>query len=152
MAEDVKGFLLQSAHRFQLNVEPGTGEGTYARVAAGLTTFDPQWNDEIDQTAYLDGDGHLSSDVTGKQLVISFEGHRKFGDVAQDYIASLQGALGEDVKSDFRWTDPSGTTIEGDVTIANVVVSGGAANEKSTFSFEIHFNGKPTIAETPPTP
>lgn len=140
------GFTLQSAHQFEINTTPGSEPtmGTFERLAAGINTFDPQWNEEIDQTPYLDGDGFGSSDVTAAQLVIAFEGHRKYGDAAQDFIASLQAELGEGRKTDFRWIDPAGDMFEGPVTIANIVGASGAANEKSTFSFEVHFNGKPT--------
>jgi hypothetical protein len=141
-----KGFTLQSAHMFEIDTAQSADEtaATYERLAAGLNSFDPQWNEEIDQTPYLDGDGFGSSDVTAAQLVIAFEGHRKYGDAAQDFIASLQSELGEGRKTNFRWTDPAGDIFEGPVTVANIVGASGAANEKSTFSFEIHFNGKPT--------
>lgn len=140
------GFTLQSAHRFEIETSQTADEMTqvWARVAAGINTFDPQWNEEIDQTPYLDGDGFGSSDVTAAQLVIAFEGHRKYGDAAQDFIAGLQAELGEGRKTKFRWTDPDGAIFEGPCTVANIVGASGAANEKSTFSFEIHFNGKPT--------
>lgn len=145
------GFTLQSAHNFEIEISRSGDELTqeWVRLAAGINTFDPQWNEEIDQTPYLDGDGFGSSDVTAAQLVIAFEGHRKYGDAAQDFIASLQAELGEGRKTQFRWTDPAGDIFEGPVTIANIVGSSGAANEKSTFSFEVHFNGKPTY--TPST-
>ncbi|MFD5849703.1 phage tail tube protein [Cytobacillus pseudoceanisediminis] len=143
------GFELNSAHKFEIDTaqdQTGTG-ATYERVAAGINSFDPQWNEEIDQTPYLDGEGFGSSDVTSAQLVITFEGHRKYGDPAQDFVAGLQIETGEARKTNFRWTDPSGDMFEGWVTVANIVGASGAANEKSTFSFEVHFNGKPTFTE-----
>lgn len=145
------GFALNSENKFEIDVTPGSAE-TYEILAAGLSTFDPQWNEELDQTQYMDGDGFASSDVTGAQLVISFEGHRKFGDAAQDFIASLQPALGEDRKTNFKWTDANGDEFSGNVTVANIVGGGGDANAKNTFSFEIHFNGKPTFTAAPVTP
>lgn len=146
------GFTLNSAHTFEIETTQTTDEMTqvWACVAAGINTFDPQWNEEIDQTPYLDGDGFGSSDVTAAQLVIAFEGHRKYGDEAQDFIAGLQTELGEGRKTLFRWTDPEGDSYEGPCTVANIVGASGAANEKSTFSFEIHFNGKPTYTPAAP--
>lgn len=145
-----KGFALNSENKFEIDTTPSEATETFARLAAGLSTFDPQWNEELDQTQYLDGDGFASSDVTGAQLVISYEGHRNFGDPAQDFIAGLQPLLGEDRKTNFRWTDANGDQFSGNVTVANIVSGGGDANAKNTFSFEIHFNGKPTYtpAET----
>ncbi|MCM3090200.1 MULTISPECIES: phage tail tube protein [unclassified Cytobacillus] len=139
-------FTLQSAHSFEIDTAQSADEtaATFALLAKGISSFDPQWNEEIDQTMYLDGDGFASSDVTGAQLVIAFEGHRAYGDPAQDFIASLQTETGEGRKTNFRWTEPDGGSFSGKVTVANIVGASGAANEKSTFSFEIHFNGKPT--------
>lgn len=145
-------FTLQSAHSFEIDTAQDAGgtSATYVPLAAGISSFDPQWNEELDQTMYLDGDGFASSDVTGAQLVIAFEGHRNYDDAAQNFIAGLQTGLGENRKTNFRWTEPDGGIFEGWVTVANIVGASGAANEKSTFSFEIHFNGKPTY--TPATP
>lgn len=140
-----KGFALNSENKFEIDTTPLGQQETYVRVAGGLNNFDPQWNEELDQTQYLDGDGYGSSDVTGAQLVISFEGHRNYGDAAQDYIASLQPLLGESRKTNFRWTQPNGDQFAGNVTVANIVGAGGDANAKTAFSFEVHFNGKPVF-------
>lgn len=151
---EVQGFTLQSDHKFFIDTDPTattpTPEEDYARLAAGISSFDPQWNEETDQTAYLDGDGYGSTDVTAAQLVISFEGHRKYGDAAQDFIAGLQSELGEGRKTNFYWLDPEGNKYSGNVTLVNIVGATGAANEKSGFSFEVHFNGRPTY--TPAVP
>lgn len=151
------GFSLQSEHQFWLNTTPGIfAPDNYVKVAAGLSSFDPQWNEEIDQTQYLDGNGYGSSDVTGAQLIIAFDGHRKYGDAAQDYVTNLQSTIGEARKTEFKWIDPDGDTYTGQVTISNIVGASGSANEKSAFSFEVHFNGKPVFTPstndvTPPT-
>ncbi|UQX56136.1 capsid protein [Cytobacillus pseudoceanisediminis] len=94
------GFELNSAHKFEIDTaqDISATASTYERVAAGINTFDPQWNEEIDQTPYFDGDGFGSSDVTSAQLVIAFEGHRKYGDAAQDFIAGLQIEMGKHEK------------------------------------------------------
>lgn len=147
-----EGFVLQSAHRFDIDVEQANdiAEAEWARLGAGLSNFDPEWNEEIDQTAYLDGDGFNSSDITGAQLVITFEGHRKIGDEAQDFIVGLQLQLGEGRKTNFRWTAPGGKVYTGWVTVAAIKNGGGDANAKSDFSFEIHFNGAPVDGEPEP--
>lgn len=140
------GFSLQSENQFWINTTPGVfAPDGYVKLAAGITSFDPQWNEEIDQTQYLDGDGYGSSDVTGAQLVIAFEGHRKYGDAAQDFVAGLQSVVGEGRKTEFKWIDADGDQYTGKITVANIVASSGAANEKSAFSFEAHYNGKPVF-------
>lgn len=146
----MEGLLLQSQHLFELNTTPGTQPGTYARLGAGLNNFEPSFNEEVDQSTYLDGDGFGESDVTGAQLILTFSGHRKYGDPAQDFIFSKAFSLGEERKTDFRWTQPDGTIIEGPCTIANIEGPSGDANAKGEISFEIHFNGRPQYS--PPTP
>lgn len=139
-----EGLLLQSKHEFEINTTPDEAEETWATLGAGLNNFEPNINDEVEQDFYLDGDGYASSDVVGAQLIISFSGHRKFGDDAQDYIfMELMFELGEERKTDFKWTLPDGGTIEGPVTIAEIEGPSGDANSKGEISFEIHFNGKP---------
>lgn len=146
-----EGLLLQSAHRFDIRTNPGeTGTATFARLAAGLNTFDPSFNEEVDQTQYLDGDGYGTSTVLGAQVTISFGGHRKYGDPAQDYIYGLVLEIGNKRETEFRWTQPDGTIFEGPCTIANITGPSGDANAKGEIGFEIHFNGKPT--ETTATP
>ncbi|MED4904124.1 phage tail tube protein [Parageobacillus thermoglucosidasius] len=143
-----EGLLLQSKHLFEINTTPGQLPGNFARVGAGLNNFEPSFNEEVAQDTYLDGDGFAESLVTGAQLVITFSGHRKYGDPAQDFIFSKSFSLGEERKTEFRWTLPDGTIIEGNCTIANIEGPSGDANAKGEISFEVHFNGKPTV--TPP--
>src|SRR5690554_6317220 len=95
-----EGLLLQSEHLFNIDTDPG-GTETMERLAAGLNNFEVAINDETDQTHYLDGDGFASTDVMGAELVLSFSGHRKFGDPAQDFIFSLITELGEGRKTNF---------------------------------------------------
>lgn len=138
---DEETFFLQSDHMFE--IQTGEGEDSYARLGAGLSDVDPQGNDEIDQTPYLDGSGFASSDVTGGQVTLAFSGHRLHGDPAQDYIYSKAYSYGKARRTNFRWTQPDGSVLEGDATIANITGPSGAANGKGEIGFEIHFNGKP---------
>ncbi|WP_044737106.1 phage tail tube protein [Geobacillus kaustophilus] len=145
-----EGLLLQSAHRFEINTTPGVSPGTYARLGAGLNNFEVSLNEEVAQDTYLDGDGFATSTVTGAQLIITFSGHRKLGDPAQDFIFGNMLELGSGRETDFKWTLPDGTLIAGACTIANIEGPSGDSNSKSEISFEIHFNGRPTA--TPPAP
>lgn len=143
----VTGLLLNSQHRFDINTTPG-GVATLARLGAGLTSFEPGNNEQTDQSNYLDGNGYGTTTVTGAQLVLTFSGHRLFGDAAQDWIYGKQFELGTARNTDFTWTLPSGGKITGPCTIVALDGPGGDANAKGAISFEVHFNGKPTY--TPP--
>jgi hypothetical protein len=144
------GFELMNKHIFEINTTPGVTPGTYARIAEGITNVEPNNNEELSQDRYLNGDGYGETDVIGAQLVLTFTGHRKYGDLAQDFIFSKLLELGPERRTEFRWTEPDGGVFEGECTIANISGPSGDAGAKGEISFEIHFNGKPDY--TPPTP
>jgi len=146
MAEE--GLVLQSSHKFEIDTTPGA-VATYAVLGAGLNNFEPSPNEELSQDNYLDGEGFSETEVTGAQLVISFSGHRKIGDPAQDFIFSKLLSIGKGRKTNFRWTLPNDDKFEGPCTIANIEGPGGDANAKGEISFEIHFNGLPTFTAAP---
>src|SRR5690554_818392 len=145
-----EGFLLQSKHILEINTSPGATDGTqtFERLAAGISSMEPSSNDELAQDRYFDGDGYGETDVIGAQLVLTFSGHRKYGDPAQDFIMGLMLDLGPGRRTDFRWTLPNGDVYEGPVTVANITGPSGEAGAKGEIGFEIHFNGKPEF--TPP--
>lgn len=140
-------FAQNYTNLYEIDITPGAAQRTYVRLGAGISSVEWEGNEEVAQDPYYDGEGFNSSEVTGGQLVGTFEGHRCYGDPAQDYIASLLLAYGEDRKTNFRWTAPNGNVVEGGVTVANIAPQAGDANTKSDFSFEIHMNGLPTFKE-----
>lgn len=145
------GFALNYAHVYEIDVTPNGPARTWAWLAAGVSSIDSDGNEEVSQDPYYDGGGQASSDVTGGQEVVKVSGHRKYGDPAQDYMASLKFAYGEARKSNLRITNPDGEQLVVPVTIANIKASGahGDANAKNDFEVELHFNGMPRMV--PPT-
>lgn len=136
------GFALNYTQLFQIDVS-GTGAKDMAWLAGGISEASPSGEDITDDTAYFDGMGVGSMEVTGGSIGFEFSGHRRYGDRAQDYIASIQKLYGQARHTFFRWITSSGDVFEGDATIANIVATGGAANEKQEFSCTIMFNGMP---------
>lgn len=144
------GFTLNVKNKFEIDtsgsIDPTDAtSASWAQIAAGIEQVTPNPNDTTDNTAYYDGDGFASTDVTGKNYSLDFSGNRKEGDAAQDYIASKELLTGEDVKTLLRWTKTDGTEIIAQVTLSSIVTSGGNANAKQTFSFTANFNGAPVI-------
>ena len=142
-------FLLQSKHVIELDINPGGESETYERLAAGITSMEPDPNEELAQDKYFDGEGFGETDVIGAQLVLTFSGHRKYGDPVQDYIFSLLLQPGPARRTNARWTLPDGSTFEGPVTIASITGPGGEAGAKGDIGFELHFNGMPDFQEGP---
>lgn len=137
-------FALNYTNLHMINITPGAAAPTWAYLGGGIQTINESSNETVDQTAYYDGGGQASSDITGAQTIYAYSGHRKYGDAAQDFIESLKYVYGEARKTDFKHIAPDGAIIEGRVTLANIVTTGGDANSKGTFSVEAQFNGAPT--------
>lgn len=142
-------FELMNKHLFEIDTKPGTEPGTFAPLAKGITSAEPANNEEIAQDKYLDGGGFGETDVIGAQVILTFSGHRFYGDAAQDYIFGQSLELGTKRRTKFRWTEPNGGSFEGDCTIANISGPSGEAGAKGEIGFEIHFNGKPKYTKTP---
>jgi len=140
-------FELMNAHKFSINTTSGTTPGTLAPIAKGITDVQPNNNEQLSQDNYMDGVGFGETDVIGAQVILTFTGHRFYGDPAQDYIFSKTLDLASR-RTNFEWEEPDGGKFSGDCTIANISGPSGAAGAKGEISFEIHFNGKPTY--TPP--
>lgn len=141
-------FELMNSHTFEINTTPGTAPGTLAAIAKGINNVEPDNNEELSQDKYIDGDGYGETDVIGAQTILSFKGHRYYGDPAQDFIFGLALEVGSARRTDFTWTEPDGGKFTGPCTIANIKGPSGDAGSKGEISFEVHFNGKPTY--TPP--
>lgn len=154
MANDI-AFALNYTNLYEINIAPTSSTKRWARVGAGINSVSWGGNETVSQDPYYDGDGLAESDVTGGQIVGTFSGNRKFGDPAQDFIAGMLLDFGAGRRTDFRWTQPDGSVLEGKCTVANINPQGGDPNAKEDFGFEIHFNGAPTLtpgsADTFPT-
>ncbi|NIK12873.1 phage tail tube protein [Alkalibacillus almallahensis] len=141
-------FLLQYENKLEIDTSPDSTE-SFKTLAKGINTMEADPNEEQSQDRYFDGDGFAETDVIGAQLILSVEGHRYYGDPAQDFIFAKQVEVGPARRTNFRLTLPDGATFEGPCTIANIVGPGGAAGEKGAISFEIHFNKKPEYTPGP---
>ncbi|MCP9357373.1 capsid protein [Liquorilactobacillus satsumensis] len=142
------GFDLNYKNKYEIDtkgsMDPTSITGaSFAPLAAGISQVTPSSNEKADTTEYYDGEGFGGSDVTGKRFQLAFTGNRKTGDAAQDYVASHELSVGDDLKTLLRWTDPQGNVVIGQVTMTAIVAAGGNAGAKQKFSFTAVFNGKP---------
>ena len=149
MAKSDIGFALNYTNIHLIDITPDAANRTWAWIAAGISDITPTPNETVEQVAYYDGGGQSESEVTGGQMVYAYTGNRKYGDAAQDFVAGLDYTYGEGRKTNLRYIAPDGRVVEGKVTVANIVNTGGAANAKGTFSFELHNAGVPKVV--PPT-
>jgi hypothetical protein len=122
---------------------------TYKVFGAGIKDLDAAINEVILQTSYMVDEGWGSSEVTGGQFTVSFNGNRIVGDEAQDYIFSsdVQFKFGSARKTNLRITEPSGRQLVWSITLAKIPPPGGESNQAGEFTLEMHGNGKATISE-----
>lgn len=132
-----------------INTTPEDSAATRAEIAKGFDNIAEELNEVLYQKAFLGDGGYGSSYVTGGQLVVTLTGVRFTGDAAQDYIFSdaVYYNWGKARETDIEMTCPDGSSITCPVTLAKISRSGGAANNGTAISVEIHFNGKPTISQ-----
>lgn len=125
---------------------------TYADLGAGIDNVSEALNEVVGQYFFMSGAGFATNHVTGMAPTFTLTGRRIVGDTAQDYIFGKKYSLGEDRKSSFKleWYDGSATpakkTLTVDCTICNIQEWSGASTDDSAISFEIRFDGAPTIA------
>lgn len=140
-------------YSFKINTTPSSETSSMAVIAKGFDNVSEALNEVLYKNAFLGDSGYGSTYVTGGQIIVTLSGTRIVGDAAQDYIFSdaVYYNWGKSRESNIEMSCPDGTTITCPVTLAKIARSGGAANNGTSISVEIHFNGKPTIAESTTT-
>lgn len=127
------------------------GTWTYAQIAEGIDNVAEALNEVVNQYQFFSNSGFAANHVTGAAPAYTFTGVRVFGDAAQDYIFSKKWALDGDRDSSFKLVLTNNITevtetLTVDCTIANIQELSGAATDDAAISFEIRFNGAPTVA------
>ncbi len=138
---------LNYKNKLELDTTPGAGSPTWARLGKGFANLSEALNEVLYQASYLRDEGWGSTEVTGGQYICTLSGVRYFGDPVQDYIFSdaVMHNFGEARKTTLRITRQDGTIILWEVTLANITISGGDANQPAAISVAIHGNGAPEI-------
>lgn len=148
--------LLNYEYKLQILVPNGDGTSEPQTIARGFDNIAEAINEVLYQANFLSDEGWGSSYVTGGQLIFTLTGVRVKGDPAQDYIFSDDVYFGfgsaRDVQllvtiPDYDIDDPDArpTTLTCNATLAKISRSGGASNQPSAISVEVHVNGKPEI-------
>ncbi len=138
-------FPLNYETLLEVDITPKAASRTYVRLAEGIATVETSMNEVNDQQSFYADEGYASTRKTGGQLILTVSGSRVTGDAAQDFIAGLIGAFGDDAISNVRLTSSDGEVKSGSATFTSIVAGGGDAGSIGAFSCEIHVNGKPSI-------
>ncbi len=123
---------------------------TYAELAEGIDNIAEALNETVQQYFFLSDDGFARNHVTGMAPAFTLTGKRVMGDTAQDFIFGTKYSLDTARQSSFKleYTDAESTkqTITCDCTICNIQEWSGTTTDDSAISFEIRFDGKPTVS------
>lgn len=154
-----ENFLLV-AHGVQaeIDITPNEEARTWVIFGNGVENLTEALNETVQQYFFFADVGYARNYVTGMAPAYTCTGRRIIGDPAQDYIfnAARKYGLMVERNTNFRLSigniDGTVTQITCAVTIANMTDIGGATTDGSAVSFEVRFNGKPTVAIiTPPS-
>ena len=126
---------------------------TYADLSAGIDNISESLNEVVQQYFFLGDGGFARNHVTGMAPSFTLTGRRIAGDTAQDFIFGDTIKYGLDTarESSFKLVAVEGAstiTLTVDCTICNIQEWSGAATDDSAISFEIRFNGAPTVTTT----
>ena len=151
-------FLLVShAIQADIDITPNGTSRTWAVFGAGIENLAEALNEVVNQYFFFKDKGFAQNYVTGMAPAYTCTGRRIIGDPAQDWIFNAARKFGLMVErnTNFRISvgkaDGTVDQITCGVTIANVTDLGGATTDGSAVSFEVRFNGKPTISTITPS-
>ena len=146
-------FLLVShAIQAEIDITPNGPTRTFVVFGNGIENFGEALNEVVQQYFFFADGGYARNYVTGMAPAYTCTGRRIIGDPAQDYIFTAARKFGLMVErnTNFRISvgqaDGTVSQVVCPVTIANVTDLGGATTDGSAVSFEVRFNGAPTLS------
>lgn len=133
--------------RLEIDITPQGAERTWAKLKKGFRNLAESLNEVLFQASYLGDGGWGSTEVTGGQYIVTLAGVRYYNDTAQDWLFSddVMYKFGAARKTTLRITRQNEAILEWDITLANLMISGGEANQPEAISVVIHANGAPHI-------
>lgn len=122
---------------------PPTDE-KYMWIAKGVKETSPENDEEDDEIAYFDGDGTKEKMITSKSRGRSFEGHREYGDKAQDFIADKEDAVADDLVVWYKEVVPTGKYYkEGLGRLSGIEIGEGEASDLESIKFQVNWSRTP---------
>lgn len=123
----------------------GSADADYKRLAAWITDINDDTVEEVEETAFYDGDGTPTSDVVSVAMSYSFSGHYDPDDDAQALIAGLRLETGDGRKIMHKVIESDGAKeFVGIATVTDIVAGSGAAEDYEEFSCTIKFDEIPS--------
>lgn len=104
---------VKNTHRqIFIDVSGGAETADFERLGPGVTDFTPSVNPTVETKHYIDASSPSHS-ISATERQYSFSADVLKGDAVLDYIASLDGKTGDDVKTYMIDVDASGAAASG---------------------------------------
>lgn len=133
-----------------INTAASGAAAVYSELADGIDNIAEALNEVVQQYFFLKDNGFAQNHVTGMAPAWTLTGRRVLGDAAQEFIFGAKYGLDTERQSSFKltYTDASAQTVTltCPCTICNIQEFSGATTDDAAISFEIRFDGQPTVA------
>ena len=128
---------------FKINVAGRTTNPGDFVVIKDLENFALTINGTKEKWTPMDLGGWVRQAITSKDLVIAFKGKRNYGDLGNDFIASMMLLNGQSCQSAMQWVLPNGGVLTVNCVIDIKTPAGGDSAKMDTLDFEILSDGMP---------
>ncbi len=133
-----------------INTAASGAAAVYSELADGIDNIAEALNEVVQQYFFLKDNGFAQNHVTGMAPAWTLTGRRVLGDAAQEFIFGNKYGLDTERQTTFKleYTNASNATVSITVpcTICNIQEFSGATTDDAAISFEIRFDGQPTVA------
>ncbi len=133
-----------------INTAASGATAVYSELADGIDNIAEALNEVVKQYFFLKDNGFAQNHVTGMAPAWTLTGRRVLGDAAQEFIFGNKYGLDTERQTTFKleYTNASNATVSITVpcTICNIQEFSGATIDDAAISFEIRFDGQPTVA------
>lgn len=133
-----------------INTAASGAAAVYSELADGIDNIAEALNEVVQQYFFLKDNGFAQNHVTGMAPAWTLTGRRVLGDAAQEFIFGNKYGLDTERQTTFKleYTNASNATVTITVpcTICNIQEFSGATTDDAAISFEIRFDGQPTVA------
>ena len=133
-----------------INTAASGATAVYSELADGIDNIAEALNEVVQQYFFLKDNGFAQNPVTGMAPAWTLTGRRVLGDAAQEFIFGNKYGLDTERQTTFKleYTNASNATVSITVpcTICNIQEFSGATTDDAAISFEIRFDGQPTVA------
>lgn len=135
-------FAPNYCHVIELDITPTEATPTWANALVGITECAPASDETVDEDDYYDNFGMDDTNVSEIKPSLAMTGYRRYGDPVQDFVQSKALTTGKDRKTNYRWTQPDGTFLQGKCSLVDLVPgsSMGEASAKGDLSYTINLD------------